>query len=732
MPRDSKFDPLFEPIAIGPKTMKNRFYQTPQCAGAGWQRPGSQASHRHVKAEGGWGAISTELCSIHPETDFTPQALATIWDEGDVRNFRHFTDGLHAHDALAAIELTYSGPHSWNWLTREVPRGPSSYSSDAIPQVYCAPMYEEDIEDVIRLHVEATKRAVDAGFDIIYHYAADSMLVVQFMSAFYNKRDDRYGGDLEKRATFGLRLLEETRKAVGDSCAIATRFAIDDLQGHASISKHGEGMRFIERFDSEGLIDLWDIKLGPYTAWAEDAAPSRFQKTNHELAYVEGLKAITDKPVLMVGHMTSPDDMLENLQKGHCDIIGAARATIADPFLPRKVDEGRVDDIRECIGCNMCVGRFEVGSMIVCTQNATSMEEYRRGWHPEKFVKTEDPCSVLVVGAGPAGLECARVLGERGYDVHLREADDELGGHMRDVQRYPGLSEWGRVTTYRTGQLAKMKNVEVHTGVGRMTAEDILEYGADKVVLAVGARWDSQGFTGATGSIIEGADASLPQFLTPEQVMSGKAVGERVLVLDGEGFIAGIAMAELMADQGKAVTVMTHGHVVASFLHNTGETANLQRMMNEKGIQERIMHWIDSFEIVGTEVRAKVFYLFRDGYRRSVTPDPDGGNPRRMSDKVDVATFDSVILCTSRRPNRELYDALHQRQGEWAENEIEGIYRAGDCYAPRLLPDVVFDGHRIAREFESDNPQRPDVVIRERQLWGEETIPKLSDRQVNG
>jgi len=725
MARDPKFDPLFQPIQLGPKTMKNRFYQTPQCNGAGHDLPGSQAGHRHMKAEGGWGAICTELCSISPETDMTPHRLGTIWDEGDVINYRHFNDGLHKHGALGGIELTHSGPHSTNWFTRAIARGPSAYQSDAEPQSYCAPMYEEDFEDIIRLHVDAAKRAVDAGFDIVYHYVADSMLVLQFLSAFYNKRTDSYGGSFENRTRFSLQLLEETKKAVGDHCAIATRFSIDALQGANSIEKHVEGMRYLEYVDKQGLVDLWDIKLGAYAEWGEDAAPSRFQQTNHERGFVDGIKSIVTKPVLMVGHMTSPDDMLENIEKGYCDIVGGTRASIADPFLPNKINEGRVDDIRECIGCNMCVSRFEVGSMLVCTQNATSMEEYRRGWHPEKFDQADEPCSVLVVGGGPAGMECARVLGERGHEVHLREAEPELGGHLHNVQKYPGLSEWGRVISYREHQLSKLKNIEVHTGTGKMSADDILEYGADKIVLAVGAHWDPKGTTGSTGGPIPGADASLPQFATPEQIMAGKETGQRVLVLDGEGFIHGIGMAEIMADQGKQVTIISESHIIASYLENTRETANLQRLMHEKKIHERPMHWVEKFEVTDEGVAADIYYVYRDGYKRHLEARPEGGLPRRIGTEVDRVAFDSVILCTSRSSNNGLYEELLARKDEWEENDVMAVYRAGDCYAPRLLPDAVFDGHRIAREFESSNPQRPLPFIRERQIWGHETFPKL-------
>ncbi|HLB07409.1 MAG TPA: FAD-dependent oxidoreductase, partial [Alphaproteobacteria bacterium] len=506
MPRDPKYDPLFEPIRIGPKTMKNRFYQTPQCNGAGSDYPGAQAAHRAMKAEGGWGALCTEACTIHPESDYAPYVLARLWDEGDVINLRHMCDSLHKHGALSGVELTYAGPHAPNWSSRAVPRGAGPYPSDAEQLVYAVEAEEEDIEDLLRIHVEAAKRAEQAGFDIVYFYASHSFLSLQFLIDFYNKRTDRYGGSFENRLRYSLGILEATKKAVGASCALALRFSIDMLQGPGFVEAQDLGIKVMERIEREGLVDLWDLNLGTYGEWGEDLATSRFQKSNHHLGYVRHVKKAIKTPVLSVGHLTSPDEMVDILNKGYYDIIGATRASIADPFLPRKIDEGRLDDIRECIACNMCVARWEMKlPNIVCTQNATTMEEYRRGWHPEKFTKTKTPCSVLVVGGGPAGMECAHVLGMRGYDVHLREAESELGGHMRDVQRFPGLSEWGRVIGYRQIQLGKLKNVEVHTGTGALDAPGVLKYGADKIVLATGFHWATDGFSGVTMGPLEGA-----------------------------------------------------------------------------------------------------------------------------------------------------------------------------------------------------------------------------------
>jgi dimethylamine/trimethylamine dehydrogenase len=482
-------------------------------------------------------------------------------------------------------------------------------------------------------------------------------------------------------------------------------------------------MRFVELLHREGVCDAWSVKIGDYEEWGEDAGASRFRKQNWMKPFVKEAKRIVGKdiPVVNNGRFTSPDDMLAAITSGQCDIIGAARPAIADPFLPKKIEEGRFEDIRECIGCNMCVSKFNQVGQIQCTQNATVMEEYRRGWHPETFDKAENPCSVLVVGAGPAGMECARVLGLRGYDVHLREAEKEMGGHWRNVSRYPRCSEWARVITYREIQLKKLKNVEVHLGVGRMGAEDVLNYGADKVVIASGAHWATDGLGPETHEPIPGADASLPHCLTPEQVMAGKATGKRVVVLDGEGHFTGISMAELMADRGKDVTIVTNLSEIAAYCAFTLEVQNNKRMMYEKKIKQYRNHWAHSIELG----KIRLFYLYRHG-ADLMDPVKGGYARRQSSDRVEFGC-DSVILVTRRVAHSELYKALKARQSEWAKHGLRAVYRIGDCHAPRQCLNAVYDGHRLAREFDSPHPQYPLPWIRERQIWGHETFPKPGD-----
>lgn len=726
MARNPKHDILFEPISFGPKTMRNRFWQSAHCTGYGSERPGTQAYFRGMKAEGGWAAVCTEACSVHPESDDYPWHLARLWDEGDVINLGKMCDELHKHGSLAGVQLWYNGLHAPGLETREVPRAPSGLPSNVFPDrnVYAAVADENDIKTFIEMYVLAAKRAEQAGFDFVEVSGGDSCLPMQFLERRYNRRGDNYGGSLENRARFFIELMTALKRAVGDRLAVTIRFETDTVNGDHRIEHFEDGIGFVELMHKEGVVDLWALKIGDYEEWGEDAGSSRFRKTNWMRPFVQDVKGVVGSaiPVVSNGRFTNPDDMIEAINRGQCDIIGAARPSIADPFLPTKISEGRLEDIRECIGCNMCVSRMQQQGLLYCTQNPTSGEEYRRGWHPEKFDKAKNPCSVLVVGGGPAGMECAIVLGKRGYDVHLREAEGELGGHWRGVARFPRCSEFGRVITHRQIQLGKLKNVETHLGVGKMSADDVLQYGADKVVIATGSHWSIDGTGAEIHRPIPGADASLPNVLTPEQIMAGKPIpGKKVVVLDGDGHFTGIAMAELAADLGKDVTLVTNMHDVAQFSLYTMEMANNKRLMYEKKIKTMTNHWGHDY----ADNKLSLFYLYRD------TPElfevEEGKWGRRLSSDLVQLDCDALILVTMRVPNAALYHELSRRRSEWEENEVQAVYRIGDCYAPRHLMNAIFDGHRLAREFESPHPQYPLPFVRERQIWGRDTYPKLGD-----
>ncbi|MEX2102868.1 MAG: FAD-binding protein, partial [Gaiellaceae bacterium] len=490
MARDPRHDILFEPVRIGPKTLRNRFYAVPHCTGFGSEKPGSQAVFRGTKAEGGWAAVCTEEALVSVDSDFWPVISTRMWDDDDLRNLALMCDEAHRHGALAGIELTHGGAHARALEARVPAVAPSQLASDYDPFAVPKAMEPEDIRRVQSDWVQAAVRARQAGFDIVYVYGGHSYLPLQFLSTYYNKRDDEYGGSLENRARFWLETLEVVREAVGEDCAIAVRLCVEALSP-AGVELE-EGLGFIALADH--LVDLWDVNVGSIAEWSKDSGSSRFFAEGYQLEWTGRVREVTAKPIVGVGRLTNPDRMAEIIRSGAWDLIGGARPSISDPFLPKKIEEGRYGEIRECIGCNVCAARAEYGNQIACTQNATAGEEYRRGWHPERFERAANADrDILVVGAGPAGLECAIVLGKRGLRrVHLVEAEPEVGGIMRWIPRLPGLGEWARVVNWRNVQLSKLGNVEVITGAP-LDAAGVREYGAEVVIVATGAHWARDG-----------------------------------------------------------------------------------------------------------------------------------------------------------------------------------------------------------------------------------------------
>ncbi|MDR2874770.1 MAG: FAD-dependent oxidoreductase [Methylobacillus sp.] len=722
MARDPRFDILFTPLKIGSKTIRNRFYQVPHCNGAGTNHPGMNMAHRGIKAEGGWGAVNTEQCSIHPECDDTLRITARIWDQGDMRNLRAMVDHVHSHNSLAGCELFYGGPHAPGLESRTISRGPSQYSSEFSTVPGCPGFtynHAADIDELHRLqqqYVDAALRARDAGFDLVNVYGAHAYGPMQWLNPYYNRRTDEYGGNFANRSRFWIETLEKIRRAVGDDVALVTRCAVDTLYGKTGVELQEDGLRFIEA--ASPYLDLWDVNIGDIAEWGEDAGPSRFYQIGHENEWIKYIKKHTNKPVVGVGRYYDPEKMLQVVSGGIVDIIGAARPTIADPWLPRKIDEGRVDDIRTCIGCNVCISRWEMGGVpFICTQNACAGEEYRRGWHPEKFEPAKSDKDVLIVGAGPAGSECARVLMERGYTVHLVDSRDKIGGYVNDVATLPGLAEWSFHRDYRQTQIEKLlkknKSCQLALGVKPLTADDVINYGASRVVIATGAKWSGNGVNHITHSPIEGADASLPYVLTPEQVYEGKkAVGKRVLIVNYDAYYTAPSLAEKFARAGHEVTVATVCGLGA-YMDYTLEGANMQRLLHGLGINVIGEHGCSKIE----KGRAQLFHIWGDGHKREFKG--AGQLPRnKVNDSHQWVEFDSVVLVTGRVSQDSLYRDLKARKGEWAKNGIDNVFVIGDAEAPRIIADATFDGHRLAREIEDPDPQHQKPYKREQKVWG--------------
>jgi dimethylamine/trimethylamine dehydrogenase len=693
MARDPRHDVLFEPVAIGPKTLRNRFYQSPHCTSFGAELPGAQAHIRGMKAEGGWAAVNTEFCSVHPSSDSRPLVSARLWDDDDARNLAAMADLAHEHGALAGIEFWHGGCVVGNLETRMPARGVSQMTDDGLYATSCYELDLAGIREIQGQYVAAARRARDVGFDIINIEGAECGAITQhFLMSKYNRRTDQYGGSLENRARFWLETVEQVREAVGEDCAITARLCVDTLNDSPlGIRAAEEAYGFIELGDH--LVDFWDLQAGGWAAaeWAgDDAVASRFAGEFSHRGYIEAVRGATRKPIASVGRFTNPDTMAEAIRSGVIDIIAAARPSIADPFIPRKIEEGRYEDIRECIGCNICASRFALGAPIVCTQNATLGEEFRRGWHPERFTTAaNEDKTVLVLGAGPAGMECAMVLGKRGLSaVHLLDEQDALGGSVRTISSYPHLGEWARVINYRQIQLDKLANVEVILKT-RLDAEAVLSYGAEIVVLATGSRWRADGMNGATQTPIPGAGRDF--VYTPQQVSAaaGAIDGEHVLVYDTDGYFTGVGMAELLLAAGKRVTILTPFPDLAPFMFFTGEAFRVNRALRAQGVRVIPGHLLS--EIEQSSLRGQGVW----------SPDPVHWEA------------DAVVLVTQREPLDALFHEVNADPARLEEEGIESVYRIGDCLAPRTIAENIFDGHRLAREIDSADPATPLPFIRE-------------------
>ena len=680
--RPPQHDILFEPVKIGPVTAKNRFYQVPHCSGLGNVHPSAHAAMRGVKAEGGWAVVCPEECGIHPSGDIIPSVEMRLWDDRDIPAVARIVDAIHEHGSLAGVELNHSGPETANLYTREVTLGPTSQVIPLNQPVQTRAMDKEDIANLRRWHRNAARRAQTAGFDIVYVYAGKFLtLLTYFLSRRHNHRTDEYGGSLENRSRLLKELLEGAKEEVGDNCGIVCRISMDELIGPDGIHKE-EAEEMITLLDH--LPDMWDLTL---SGWNNDSQTSRFSNEAFQEPYVLDVKQISKKPVVGVGRFTSPDTMARQVRQGILDMIGAARPSIADPFLPKKVEEGRLDDIRECIGCNICVSSEYQAAPIICTQNPTMGEEWRRDWHPEYIRAKGSKTTVLIVGSGPAGLECAQALGKRGYEIKLAEAGTELGGRVSRESKLPGLSEWIRVRDYRIQQLNKLVNVEVFLD-SLLTAEDILDFGFEHVVIATGSQWHRDG-TGRATLLPVPIDGNA-QVLTPDDIMDGIGVSGHVIVYDDDNYYMGGVLAESLINQGCTVSLLTPEAVASSWTYNTMEQHRIQKKLMEMGVDIVPHRVLD--EIKANSVVTACAY----------------------TDKQEEHACDAVLLVTSRRPENDLYLDLVDRESNWRAAGILSVRVIGDANAPGTIAAATFAGRRYAEEL--DAPDIGDAVSFKREI----------------
>ncbi len=627
------------------------------------------AHMRGMKAEGGWGVVCTEECEIHPSSDLSGFTEMRLWDDSDLPTHLLMTEKVHAHNALAGIQLVHTGLQTGNRLSRTPPLSPSGGIGAWEDPVQTEAMSKRDIRQLRGWYRDAAIRAKRAEYDIVYVYAGhNGPILSHFLQSRYNQRSDEYGGSLENRVRLLREVLEDTKDAVGDTCAIALRFAVhefDDDQLHYD----KEGREVVEMLAE--LPDLWDVNISD---WSHDSKTSRFGEAGHQEKFISFVKQVTSKPVVGVGRFTSPDTMVSQIKRGIVDFIGAARPSIADPFLPNKIKQGREDEIRECIGCNICTTGDYYSVPIRCTQNPTMGEEFRKGWHPENIASAASSDNILVIGAGPAGLECTLALSKRGYSVVLAEKSHAMGGRLNLESQLPGLSEWKRVIDHRVYMLTQKPNVDTYLQ-SEMGVSEILEFGFERVVIATGSSWR----TDCVGRSILQATTTIDQskVVSVDRILRGERVSGHVVVYDDDYYYMANVIAEKLIADGCTVTFVTSAATVAPFTNATLESGRVHGRLLELGVNIICNHIIQAVSPAG--ITLQCLYT---------------GNPIFFESE-------SLVPVTARIPHQDLTDGLKSRT-ELKDHGIKSVDAIGDCRAPGIIAAAVYSGHMYARQL--DNP----------------------------
>lgn len=654
---------VLSPLSVGPITLENRIVSSAHLTHFA---RGHLPTDRHVyyyreKAKGGLGLIVMEASAVHPTSAQFP-TVSFAFDERIIPWYRRIAEAVHEAGAPVLAQLWHCGHHAAWGATRHAALAPSDvrclYYRET-PKI----MEPEDIQMVVEGFRESARNVREGGLDGAEINGAHSYLLAQFMSPSTNLRDDEYGGSLENRLRFALEVIAATREGLGEDRILGIRISADELipAGYSM----GEGVEIARRLVAASSLDYLNVSVGVYPTLFMVMPPMSIPPGYQVYAAAQVREALRKEgssiPVSTVGRIKDVRMADEIVSSGQADLVCMTRATIADPFLPRKAAEGRLDEIRPCVACNQgCVGNAGRERPITCTVNAAAGYEETRG--EGTLAPAGASKKVVVVGGGPAGMEAARVAALRGHQVVLLEKRSELGGQVNIHARAPMRGEFKEAVDYLARQVGDA-GAEVRLNQDA-TADGILGLDADAVIVATGSRptrsLDSSAWSVAVPEVE--SDAVLTIW---EVLLEQREVGERVLVVDEEGHHPAMNVAEFLADKGRKVEVVTSMQHVANQLFLNLETPLLMTRLSSKGVT------LTPYTVVSAI----------DGGAVTLTSVVGGGER-----KVEV---DTIVAATSRRPVDDLYFALKGRVPE--------LHRIGDCVAPRYTDQAIHEGHGAGR-----------------------------------
>ncbi len=651
----SDFHFLFSPLKIGAVLVPNRIHFAAHMTNFG-ERNRISESHIYYyreRAKGGCGLITTEELTVHP-TDYAYARLVDAFVADVIPGFLKLTRAIHEYDTKIFAQLNHNGMQGDGKISRLPVWGPSA-GRDPIFRETAKEMEIEEIEECVQNFAKSAGHAVEGGFDGIELQLGHSSLIRQFLSPATNFRQDEYGGTFENRLRFCLEVLEAVRRTVGPDFTLGVRLNADEMHPRGGLTLE-DAKRIAVRLEETGTIDFMDLSLGTFfNLFLVEG--SMHTPLAYTVPLSAGIRSVIRLPVFCTNRINDPHLAEKILEDGRADMIGMVRALICDPQLPNKAREGRTDDIRHCIACNQgCIGRMGLGLRLGCIQNPAVGEEKHLGM--DTLEPCERPKRVVIVGAGPAGLEAARTAALRRHEVLLMEKREEVGGQNLIAGKAAGRQEITGVTRWLSGQVSKM-DIEIRLGV-EATEEIILGERPDAVVIATGSLPKEKPFPGNYG---------FPEVVTTQQVLTGEVEAkEKVLLIDLDGHHQATGTAEFLADRGKRVHMITSALFVGGRLGPLQDLYLTRQRLARKGVS--FTPDIAVLEIQGTLVKGLNVY---------------------SNEMIDFEGYDTLILAAGNVSNDRLYFAL--------KGKVKELYRIGDCVAPRKTDMAILEGHRVGRQI---------------------------------
>jgi 2,4-dienoyl-CoA reductase-like NADH-dependent reductase (Old Yellow Enzyme family)/thioredoxin reductase len=670
---------LFSPLRIRHTTLANRVIFGPVCPT--WVRSPHEGifteqavAYYEERAKTGLGMIILGGHLINKDTIYTPLGFPGLWNDAQLEGLANVARAVKRHGCALAVQLLHLGLRSPTpFLKTDPARDPDEYNPymlapSQVPagEIPGGPtpkeLEEHEIEYILQCYEDAARRAISAGLDGIEFHIAHGYLPWQFLSPFYNHRSDRWGGSYENRLRFSIEAMRRIRKRIGDRPFLGYRINSTSFwEGDLEIE---DIKRIHADFERQLDIDYVSVSAGVHHSWIH--TPMTFEQ-GWEREYTRAIKTVAKKPVLLVGRVSHPGVADELLGSGDADAILLARQMIADEQWMTKVKEGRANDIRRCVAANYCWRAVIRGSRVQCAYNPVVGRE--RVWGASAMREVSSPKRVLVIGAGPAGLEYARVAAARGNAAVVYEREPEVGGHVRaygalpNRQQYGTIASWlaeqaiGNGATIRTGSPVTPENIDAVLATER----------PDHIVVASGARYRRDGFQGQTGRPLPGWESG--HCVTWDEVALDKVkVSGEVLVVDEMADVAAPLTAVKLARLGAKVSLVTKWPMIG--METTAEV---------------YLHWILTYLY-----EANVEIIADHAVKQINAREVDIVNIYAPSRSRRIAA-DAIVMATARSSENALYHLLRERG-----RSVEAI---GCAIAPRTVYEATLEGHRAARKL---------------------------------